>query len=194
VKTSGVNRLCGLSGMARCKQYQAKCSPRSRNPLTHVSFKVLAPKGKFRPDVTLINAVDPSSDRYDAIEEHRHPPSAAPEFQIDCIPGRRKISPRRTDAMSCIRPRIVQAKGYSSPRLEACEHPDLHPAAFGIEVPRQQDASLHNGKYILSTGHRPVYVSTRFAGMELSKSVPSGAIWESDNVLGDPARRRGTLP
>jgi hypothetical protein len=80
--------------------------------------------------------VDPSPDRDDAIEEHRHPPGTAPEFQIEWILRRCKVSTRRTDAMSCICPRIVQAKGYSRPRLETCEHPDLHPAAFGIKVPR----------------------------------------------------------
>jgi len=112
-----------------------KCSPRCRNPFTHISFKVLGAKGKFRPNVSLINAVDPSPDRHNAIEEHRHPPSTAPEFQIERILGRCKVSARRTDAMSRKSTRIIQAKGYGSSRLEPCEHPDLDPAAFGIEVP-----------------------------------------------------------
>ena len=171
-----------------------ECSPRHHNPFTHISFEVLAAKGKFRPDVTFINAVNPSSDRHDAVEKHRHPPSTAPEFQVQCIPRWCKISTRRTDAMSCKRPRIVQPKRYSSPRLEACKHPDLHPAAFGIKVPGEQDTSLHNGKYILSTGHGSVYIGACLAGMKLSKSIPSSAIWKCDYVLRNPARRQGTLP
>jgi hypothetical protein len=38
----------------------------------------VAAKWKLRPDITLVDAVNPSANRYYAIEKNRHPPSTAP--------------------------------------------------------------------------------------------------------------------
>jgi hypothetical protein len=112
-------------------------SVRSRTTFTHVILEVLATQRKLRPDITLIDAVNPSAHRYYTIEENRHPPSTAPEFQIECILGWRKIRAWRTAVMPCKCPGIIQTKGYRGPRLKTCEHPDLDPTALGIEVPRK---------------------------------------------------------
>jgi hypothetical protein len=104
---------------------------------THVIFEVLAAKGKFRPDVTLIDTVNPSANRYNTIEENRHPPRTTPEFQFKRILRWSKVSTRRTTVMPCECPRIVQSKWDGSSRLKTCKDPDLDPAALGIEVPRK---------------------------------------------------------
>jgi hypothetical protein len=66
-------------------------SARRPKTFTYVVFEVLATEGKLGPNVTLINAVNPSTDRHDAIEENCHPPSTAPEFQFERILGWSKI-------------------------------------------------------------------------------------------------------
>lgn len=82
---------------------------------------------------------------------------------------------------------VIQTQRDSNACLETSIYPDLDPSSFLIKIPRQHDARLHDLKDILSAGHRPVDVLSRFAGMELGKLVSTDAILSDGGGIRSPS-------
>ena len=82
---------------------------------------------------------------------------------------------------------VIQPQWDGDARLETSIYPDLDPPPFLVKIPRQHDTRLHDLKDILSAGHRPVDVLSRFAGMELGKFVSTHAVLSYGGGIRSPS-------
>lgn len=124
----------------------------------------------------------PSPDGNDPIKQNRHPPRPAPELEFLLVPRRSEISSGRITVVRRERPWVVQPERHGDARLEAREDPDFDPSAFGVEVPGEEDAGLHDGEDVVPAGHRPIDVLPRLPGVKLGETVSSRSIWEGHDV------------
>ena len=78
---------------------------------------------------------------------------------------------------------VVETKGDGNTSLKASEYPHFDPATFLVEVPREQDTRLHNGKDILATRHRFIDIVPRFTGVKFGELIAAGSVRQGDNIL-----------